>query len=101
VASSLPPGSLVIYEANTGPADSVVTLIPEGAGWIVFFGWDWYNGAPTGSEDGGWLEVLDRGVNPGGLVAVDVPTLSQWGMITLVLLLATTGAFLVARRRLI
>jgi hypothetical protein len=101
VTSSLPPGSLVIYEASSGPADSVVTLIPEGAGWIVFFGWDWYNAAPTGTEDGGWLEVLDRGVTPGGLVAVEVPTLSQWGMITMVLFLATMGAFLVARRRLI
>ena len=100
VASSLPPGSLVIYEANTGPADSIVTLIPEGAGWIVFFGWDWYDGAPTGIQDGGWLEVLNRGVAPGGaLVAVDVPTLPQWGVITPVLLLATSGAFLVARRR--
>lgn len=102
LTSSLPPGSLVIYEASTGPADSIVSLIPEGSGWVVFFGWDWYNAAPTGTEDGGWLDVLDRGVAPGGaFVAVTIPTLSQWGLITLVLVLATSGALLVARRRLI
>ena len=101
VSSSLPGGSLVIYEANTGPADSIVTLIPEGNGWIVFFGYDWYDAAPTGNYDGGWLEVLDRGTDLGAALAgVNVPTLSQWGMITLVPLLTTSGTFLIARRRL-
>jgi hypothetical protein len=102
-ASSLPPGSRVVYEANTGPADSMVTLIPEASGWIVFFGWDWYNAAPTGTEDGGWLEVLDRGTNPGGapLILANIPTLSEWGVIVLVLMLGSAGAFLIARRRLI
>jgi hypothetical protein len=102
VTSSLPLGSRVIYEANSGPADSIVTLIPEGSGWIVFFGYDWYDAAPTGSQDGGWLEVLDRGTAPGApLLAANIPTLSQWGVLTLVMVLGISGALLVARRRLI
>jgi hypothetical protein len=100
VSSSLPPGSKVIYEAASGPADSIVSLIPEGSGWIVFFGYDWYNAAPTGSYDGGWLEVLDRGTELGTAPEPkSIPTLSEWSMLLLVLMLATAGAILIARRR--
>jgi len=26
----------------------------------VLIGWNWYNAAPHGSQDGGWLEILRR-----------------------------------------
>jgi hypothetical protein len=40
--------------------DAAVLVIPQGAGFIIYMGWDWFNAAPFGSEDGGWVEVLAR-----------------------------------------
>ncbi len=56
----LPGGSLSIYD-NTG-GGCAVCLIPFGAGPIVYLGWDWFNAAPVGSVDGGWLAVLNSAV---------------------------------------
>ncbi len=57
--TGLPTGALSIYE-NAGL--SAVALIPFGGGTIVFLGFDWYNAAPMGTQDGGWLQVLARAV---------------------------------------
>lgn len=59
-ASTLPPDSLVLY-SSIGNASEVAWL-PYGAGQIVYLGWDWYDAAPPGAQDGGWLEVLERAV---------------------------------------
>jgi hypothetical protein len=101
-SSSLPGGSLVIYESETGPADSIVTWIPEGSGLVIFFGWDWYDAQPTGTLDGGWLEVMDRAVQAAGAQQVGeaIPAVSQVGVIALVLIIGTLGALMVSRRRL-
>ncbi|HPM81420.1 MAG TPA: hypothetical protein PLF81_12010, partial [Candidatus Anammoximicrobium sp.] len=58
--SSLPAGSRAIY--TDGGNEATVVLMPFGAGQIVYLGWDWYNAAPLGTEDGGWLRVLDSAV---------------------------------------
>jgi hypothetical protein len=58
--SSLPSGSRSIYENGN---NSAVAVMPYGLGKIVFTGWDWYNARPTGSQDGGWLTVLDSAVD--------------------------------------
>jgi len=59
---TLPLGTKSIYEdADT---DSTVTLIPVGSGNVVILGWDWYNAAPVGTEDGGWSDVLDAAIAP-------------------------------------
>jgi len=57
--SSLPPGSLSIYE-NGG--QSVVAEIPFGGGKIIYLGWDWYDAVPIGAQNGGWLTVLESAV---------------------------------------
>jgi hypothetical protein len=57
--TTLPAGTKVIYDDQT-TGDSALTLIPYGDGSIVIFGWDWNDAVPTGSSDGGWLEVLYR-----------------------------------------
>jgi hypothetical protein len=57
--TSLPTGALSIYE-NAG--QSMVALIRYGSGKIIFLGWDWYNAAPVGSQDSGWLQVLASAV---------------------------------------
>lgn len=51
---SLPAGSKVFYgDGSTG----VMIEIPYGSGSILFAGWDWYNAAPAGSLDGGWMSA--------------------------------------------
>src|SRR5207249_3630288 len=57
--SSLPVGGLSIYE-NSG--QSAVAEIPFGGGKIIYLGWDWYNAVPIGTQDGGWLTVLESAV---------------------------------------
>lgn len=56
--STLPAESVTIYEGS-GPNQSVVTMIPYGSGKIYVLGWDWYDAAPIGAEDGGWLNLLE------------------------------------------
>ena len=56
--TTLPPNSVTIYEGS-GSNQSVVTMIPYGSGKIYVLGWDWYDGAPNGTQDGGWLSVLN------------------------------------------
>ena len=58
--SSLPAGAKVIYGDASG--NGAVTLIPYGSGSIVILGWDWYDAAPTGTQDGGWVSVLDLAI---------------------------------------
>lgn len=56
--TTLPPNSVTIYEGSSSD-QSVVTMIPYGSGKIYVLGWDWYDGAPNGTQDGGWLSVLN------------------------------------------
>jgi hypothetical protein len=56
--TSLPVNSVTIYEGN-GADESVVTMIPYGSGKIYVLGWDWFDAAPIGPEDGGWLNLLE------------------------------------------
>jgi uncharacterized repeat protein (TIGR01451 family) len=61
VWGSLPAGSSIIY--NDDNANATVALMFYGLGQVVYLGWDWDNAAPVGSQDGGWLTVLDSGVH--------------------------------------
>lgn len=56
---SLPVGALSIYDNGN---NSMVTLMNFGAGEIVQLAWDWFDAAPLGGMDEGWLDVLDRAV---------------------------------------
>ena len=42
--------------------NSVVTLITQGSGRVILLGYDWYDAAPYGSQDGGWVEILNRSI---------------------------------------
>lgn len=59
--SSLPPGSLRIYQSGSSVG---VSSIPHGAGWVTVLGWDFYNAEPVGTEDGGWLQTLNSAIVP-------------------------------------
>jgi hypothetical protein len=56
--ASLPPGALVAYAGPDGNTDASVVILRNGAGQYVYFGWDWYDGAPRGIQDGGWRKLL-------------------------------------------
>jgi hypothetical protein len=56
VTSSLPADSKSIY--TDGADDTTVAVIKYGLGSITLIGWDWFDAAPVGSQDGGWLSVL-------------------------------------------
>jgi len=60
--SSLPANSKVMY-ANASETTAMVVVVPYGQGQVVFLGWDWFNAAPVGIADGGWLSVLDAAVS--------------------------------------
>ena len=36
--------------------------MPFGVGKVIYLGWDWFDAAPLGSRDDGWIDVLDRTV---------------------------------------
>jgi hypothetical protein len=55
-SSTLPAGTKMPYKAGS---DAAVAVIPFGKGEVVYFGYDWYDAAPFGSQDGGWIELLD------------------------------------------
>jgi hypothetical protein len=59
-AISLPGTARIIYKGTDGIQDGSVVLIPSGDGHLVYFGWDWYDGAPFGTQDGGWTSLLRR-----------------------------------------
>jgi T1SS-143 domain-containing protein len=62
-ASSLPAEAIVMYGSGDGAA---VVVIPVGSGQITFLAYDWFDAAPVGSQDGGWLEILDIVVSQSG-----------------------------------
>lgn len=57
-STTLPVGSVTLYEGD-GANQSVVTMMPYGSGKIYVLGWDWYDGAPIGEQDNGWLQILN------------------------------------------
>jgi hypothetical protein len=59
-AVSLPGTARIIYKGTDGIQDGSVVLIPSGDGHLVYFGWDWYDGAPFGAQDGGWTTLLGK-----------------------------------------
>lgn len=61
--SSLPAEATVMYSDGD---DAAVVTIPVGDGQITFLAYDWYNAAPTGSQDGGWTDILDIAVSANG-----------------------------------
>ncbi|MFZ2644495.1 MAG: M36 family metallopeptidase, partial [Verrucomicrobiia bacterium] len=79
--ASLPASALSIYTNGTR---TLVAVLPSGAGRVVFLGWDWYDAAPVGSQDGGWLQVLSSAVTSGiitqpPVIATDSPL--PWGTV--------------------
>jgi hypothetical protein len=58
-ATTLPSGASVMYEAGD---EAWVTAFAVGSGVIIHLSFDWFDAAPTGAQDSGWLSVLRRSV---------------------------------------
>lgn len=56
--TNLPSQATIVYQGAGGSV--AVATIPQGRGRIVLLAYDWYNAAPHGSQDGGWVDVLRR-----------------------------------------
>jgi hypothetical protein len=57
-APGLPEGAKIAYYGTQAIQDGSVVVLPSGGGRVVYFGWDWYDGKPFGSQDGGWADLL-------------------------------------------
>ena len=63
--NSLPEDAKAIY-SYSGTNNATVFVVQVGQGQIVYIAYDWFNAAPVGSQDGGWLEVLRDALSYGG-----------------------------------
>lgn len=92
--TGLPTSATCMYD-NTGTC--AVFTATYGSGSIIYLGWDWFDAAPTGTQDGGWLSVLNSAVtfNPTAANVQPIPTLGYPAL--LLLTLALIG--FVARKR--
>jgi hypothetical protein len=63
ITSTLPSGSTSIYTSGTA---TTVALMTYGTGLISYLGADWYDTAPNGTQDGGWLDVLKAATSKAG-----------------------------------
>ena len=54
--ASLPTDAIAHYVSGVR---APVVELPVGEGRIIYLGFDWFRGAPVGSSDGGWLDVLE------------------------------------------
>ena len=96
---SLPSGTQCMYESGSG---CIVFVSSYGAGRIASLGWDWYNAAPVGTEDSGWVNVLGRAMTyitqTAKTAKTAIPTINEWGMI-IFMVLAGLGAVYYMRRQ--
>ena len=70
---SLPPGSSSLYHAN---GRTLVASFNQGAGKIVFLGWDWNDAQPAGTQLGGWANVMESAIALKGTNTVVPPIIT-------------------------
>jgi hypothetical protein len=72
--ATLPSGAAAMY-ANG--ASAAVVAFSVGTGEVVFLGWDWFDAAPAGTQNGGWLLVYwEWARDPRGSRAASDPLLA-------------------------
>ncbi len=68
-----PNGTKLLYQDRLNENNTTAALIPYQNGEIAYLGWGWWNAAPTGTQDNGWLGILDAAVKE---VACTAPVLT-------------------------
>ena len=63
ITSGLPSSSVSIYSDSNNSDHSSVSIIEFGKGKIIYLGWGWWNALPNGTQDGGWLSILEAAIN--------------------------------------
>lgn len=58
LTSSLPEGSLSIYNFTGYDDRTSVAVMGHGEGQVTFLAYDYYSSAPNGYQDGGWVEAF-------------------------------------------
>jgi|GEM_PF-6840827 len=53
----------VLYYNKENPSEAAVAELKVGKGSLMYFGWGWWNASPIGSQDGGWLSLLDSAID--------------------------------------
>jgi hypothetical protein len=56
--ASLPAGAIAPWRNDS--SEALLFAAPEGSGWVVWLGYDWWDAKPFGTQDGGWVEALAR-----------------------------------------
>lgn len=62
IRNGYPEGSNIVYYNSLRPSEAAVLQLPLGVGSVLYFGWGWWNAFPTGTQDGGWLDLLDASI---------------------------------------
>jgi hypothetical protein len=93
--SSLPFGANSMYALGT---TTHVMVDRVGAGTAAFLSWDWCCG-DTPTTRGEWdSALLAAATFAGGFAKIEIPTLSEWGLIVMSSLLGLTALVVVRRR---
>jgi len=63
ITSGLPVSSVSIYSDINNSDFSSVSILEYGKGKIIYLGWGWWNALPSGTQDGGWMSILETAIN--------------------------------------
>jgi len=63
LTGGFPAGAKRVYQDNGDDENTTVALIPYQEGEIAYLGWGWWNAAPTGDQDNGWLDILEASID--------------------------------------
>lgn len=62
ITSALPDGATALYSNMDDKSETTIALLPYGKGKIIYLGWGWWNAQPVGSQDGGWMDILEASI---------------------------------------
>ncbi len=62
ITNALPNGASALYSNMDNPSETTVAMLPFGKGKIIYLGWGWWNAIPVGTQDGGWMDILDASI---------------------------------------
>jgi hypothetical protein len=89
------PGTLIYAREGGGDAGFIDSY---GGGTVSWLAWDFCECGETDSDQADWFSVLGTTAIGGGSGSTEIPTLSTWALMALVMLLGFVGMAAVRRR---